>query len=303
MELDLISSGEQWNKALEANNLQAPFLTHEWHTLWFETIGSEWKPLVLFFDEVIFPFAVKEKTVILSGGYETTDYLDSLGPDAQKPGAWKKALVHLKEKGLTTLELRNIPQNSSTLAFLKEKGDVIQEDTTPLFTLPSTWDEYVSSLPRKYRHELRRKVKKFEASFEDTKVEEVNDKHKGLIELLNLMRMHPDKDVFLTPLMQQYLEKLIGSSVSSHILLLATTVKGEIAAMTMGFVYDQTLFLYNSGFDETKFSGSGFYLKAMGIKYAIEKGLKKYNFLQGNERYKYELGGQDFFVYKATIDL
>jgi len=37
--------------------------------------------------------------------------------------------------------------------------------------------------------------------------------------------------------------------------------------------------------------------KAMAIKRTIEKGLKQYNFLQGNEAYKYHLGGCDFFVY------
>jgi hypothetical protein len=78
-------------------------------------------------------------------------------------------------------------------------------------------------------------------------------------------------------------------------------IHGEVAAATFAFKTKDSLLLYNSGFDGKKFTGAGFYLKAMGVKLVIEKGLKTYNFLQGNYRYKYELGGKDFFVYKASL--
>ena len=35
----------------------------------------------------------------------------------------------------------------------------------------------------------------------------------------------------------------------------------------------------------------------------VEQKLKEYNFLQGSERYKYELGGKDFFVYSISLSL
>jgi CelD/BcsL family acetyltransferase involved in cellulose biosynthesis len=71
----------------------------------------------------------------------------------------------------------------------------------------------------------------------------------------------------------------------------------------LAFAVGDTLMGYNSGFDETNFSGSGFYLKAKMLERAEQQGFRNFNFLQGNERYKYELGGKDFFVYKADIDL
>jgi hypothetical protein len=72
-------------------------------------------------------------------------------------------------------------------------------------------------------------------------------------------------------------------------------------AATLSFIYEGTLFLYNSGFDKVCCANAGFYLKAQTIKRAIENGLKSYNFLQGNERYKYELGAKDFEIYSISL--
>jgi CelD/BcsL family acetyltransferase involved in cellulose biosynthesis len=38
---------------------------------------------------------------------------------------------------------------------------------------------------------------------------------------------------------------------------------------------------------------AGLLLKALAIEYAIGRGLQCYDFLQGNERYKYDLGGKN----------
>lgn len=75
------------------------------------------------------------------------------------------------------------------------------------------------------------------------------------------------------------------------------------AAAMLTFSVGDTLMGYNSGFDEPKFSGSGFYLKAKMLARAEGQGFKKFNFLQGNERYKYELGGKDFYVYRIDVTL
>ncbi len=37
----------------------------------------------------------------------------------------------------------------------------------------------------------------------------------------------------------------------------------------------------------------------MPMRTAIKDGKKIYNFLQGDERYKYEMGGEDRFVYRV----
>ena len=100
------------------------------------------------------------------------------------------------------------------------------------------------------------------------------------------------------------MEKFFGNIVRNmkdtvHILRL--TDENTTIAAVLCFIYNRTLFLYNSGFNEASYSGAGFYIKAMSIKYAIEASCTTYNFLQGKERYKYELGAKDSAVFRIDI--
>ena len=72
-------------------------------------------------------------------------------------------------------------------------------------------------------------------------------------------------------------------------------IEGKIATGIMSFESQDEYWLYNSGYDpEFSYYSVGLLLKAHSIKKAIEAGKKKYDFLRGNERYKYELGGKRF---------
>ena len=60
--------------------------------------------------------------------------------------------------------------------------------------------------------------------------------------------------------------------------------------------------LYNSGYDPSySFYSVGLLLKAQSIHWAIEQGKKKYDFLRGNERYKYDLGAKNLRLYRIEI--
>ena len=60
--------------------------------------------------------------------------------------------------------------------------------------------------------------------------------------------------------------------------------------------------MYNSGFDPAFADLSvGLLLKATTIRDAIERGLDSFEFLRGDEQYKYHLGGVDQAVYRMTV--
>ena len=77
-----------------------------------------------------------------------------------------------------------------------------------------------------------------------------------------------------------------------------------IVSAALGFSYNGTFFLYNSGFD-TAYSplSVGLLIKAYGIEHAILEGDHKFDFLRTNEPYKYHLGGRDQIVYRCFIEL
>jgi len=281
-----------------------PFYSAAWHKLWMQTEGKNFQPLFLQVNNnVITPLVIRNHEVILSGGKEISDYQDIVGSEENKTRAWPEILEYLKARKFTTLILDNIPQSSNTYSYFQKLPDaqISEEDTTPIVDLPQTWDEYLSHLNRKHRHELKRKMKKFETAFPGLQVQVSVDPESDINHLFRLMKLNPDKQKFLTPVMEEFFRGIVKDFAKS-IELLLLTVEGQVAAVTFSFISPDELLLYNSGFDEQNFSGSGFYLKAVSLKRAIDVGIKRFNFLQGSERYKYELGGKDCWVYKITVN-
>jgi hypothetical protein len=243
-----------------------PFSSNEWISAWHETIGKEWE---LVGDNL----AQQGPELILAGGYEVADYLDI--PDTTKWDEIKK-----KFHGMHLI-LRNVPEDSATVKYFQME----KEDTTPITPLPPDLD-------KKNRHEMERKTRKFEREHTDLQFSEINN----IQILFDLMKLDPRKNEFLTPDMEEFFRRIAKQFGK----ITVVTVSGKPAAAMLTFAVGDTLMGYNSGFDETNFSGSGFYLKAKMLERAANQGFKKFNFLQGNERYKYDLGGKDFFVYKAN---
>jgi lipid II:glycine glycyltransferase (peptidoglycan interpeptide bridge formation enzyme) len=122
---------------------------------------------------------------------------------------------------------------------------------------------------------------------------------KDIETLLSLMELDEQKKTFLTSEMKLFFKKT-AETFTDSVSLLFITIHGEPASAILSFIQDGIYYLYNSGFDKVRHKNAGFYLKAKSIRYAIEHKCKLYNFLQGNERYKFDLGGKDFFVYRIN---
>ncbi len=237
-----------------------PFSSNEWITAWHATIGKEW-------ELVGNNLAKKGNELIIAGGYEVADYLDVINPEE----------IKTKFRGFH-LTLRNVPQNSPTLNYFQME----KEDTTPIADLPLQLD-------KKNRHEMERKIRKFEREHPHASMRDVHE----IDALLDLMKLDERKAEFLTDSMQEFFRKIAKLGT----ITMLTENSNPIAAM-LWFGAGDMIMTYNSGYAE---SSAGFYLKAKHMQHAEKTGMKKYNFLQGNERYKYDLGGKDFFVYKTEV--
>lgn len=291
---------EVWERALSVDDRFMPFMSYDWHKVWYETLGKEYSPLVLAHNQsLVFPFAVKGGRVIFSGGNDTSDYLEMIGISKDSSYVWDEVLLYLAARGLTTLTLSNVPEGPTVALFRSKDARVWQENTTPLLDLPQTFEEYLVNLPRRWRKELKRKMRNFEEQHNDAYLEEV-----GSIDcLISLMKKNEDKRAFFDrPGMENYFRK-VHATFPEMARIRCLSVQGELAASIYYFETPTSYLLYNSGFDKEKYTSAGLYLKILNIKQAIEQGKQKYNFLQGNERYKYELGAKDFWVYTITLDL
>ena len=302
-QLDDASLRTLWESAVKQEVVQWPFYALAWHQAWYTHFRPD-EQIVIIGDEShgsVLPLALTGKTAHFTGGEEIADYLDAIGPGAHKGALWQEALSVLKARGVTRLMLRNIPETSESLTYFRSIGatSVTEEDATPLLALPKSFDDYLSSLGRKERHEMRRKLRRFDKQYPAAAFVVTNQPDMNM--LLNLMRYNTNKQEFLTPAMEGFffaLPKTVGDQLKQFTLI----VDSKPAATTVAFAVGQSLLLYNSGYDPSV-EGSGWYLKSKCIEWAIRAGYTQINFLQGRERYKYDLGARDFLVYRVTLSL
>ncbi len=294
-----------WDAAMTHESVPWPFFTFTWHQHWHDHFSDN-EQLMIMSDtknQVIIPVSIRDRTAHFTGGEEIADYLDAVGTSTHKAAAWQEAVLLLKEQGVSALLLRNIPEGSPTIDALLPLTDVqiTQEDTTPILTLPDSFDDYLSSLDRKDRHELKRKMKKFEAEHPALSFVPRTGNSTDMPSLLRLMRLDTDKAAFLTREMTGFFETL-PSVFPGDIWQFVLMQQDTIIATTLAFRVRDSLLLYNSGFDPD-YPGAGWYIKAKTINWAIEQSVRSYNFLQGNERYKYDLGAKDSAVYRISVPL
>jgi CelD/BcsL family acetyltransferase involved in cellulose biosynthesis len=71
----------------------------------------------------------------------------------------------------------------------------------------------------------------------------------------------------------------------------------------LSFEYNRRFLLYNSGFDPDAYShlSPGWVLLAYTIQYAIAVGCKVFDFMQGDEEYKYRFGSDDYAVMRVIV--
>lgn len=294
--------------ALVNNSFYTPFYCHQWHEAYFQTLGSTNEPILLSVNNGVTSVFEKEKNEIrFGGGIDVSDYMDILGPESQKHSAWADILKYLIQHFRPeTIFLPNVPHDSQTYQVFSQSTlpeglniSIEQEDVTPVLYLPESEKDYLDSLSKTNRHELQRKIRKFNRDYSDIQIRTSSD-YKNIGMLLSLMSLNPKKESFLSDKMQNFFRRIFRIGRMRPVFS-TLSVGNDAASVLASFHTDEEWFLYNSGFDEKRFSGSGFYLKARDIFSAIHHGVKKYNFLQGNERYKYALGGQDKPVYGITL--
>jgi CelD/BcsL family acetyltransferase involved in cellulose biosynthesis len=267
------------------------------------------------------PSAGLQRTVHLVGGTEVSDYLDVIAPVERNREACAALLGALETRFLPEtgflwhlLDLRCLPAASSTVSSMAEparaRGWQVQqgrEDVCPVLELPGTWDEYLATtLNKKQRHELRRKMHRAEESAQvDWHWVTADGFEAGLDTFFQLHKAsHPDKDAFMDEQMQGFFGAVARAALEQGWLRLSILrFNGQPVASYLCFDYGGDRLVYNSGFDLSAYADLGPGIVAVGylIDDAIRHGLKRFDFLQGNERYKYEFGAVDTEVLRLLI--
>jgi CelD/BcsL family acetyltransferase involved in cellulose biosynthesis len=317
---------QEWNPLLRHSASDTIFLTWEWQRTWWEHLGEGQLYLVAVRDgnhlSGIAPLYLTTsddglRTLFIVGCRDVSDYLDIIAASGQEErvyGALLDWLGSAEAPAWDLADLCNIPAASPTHSLLAEmaaaRGYEVQtevEDVCPVISLPFSWDEYLNFLDGKQRREIRRKIRRAERGGQVNWY--VVDEERDLAaEMEAFIELHEksdvDKDAFMDAQMKGFFHAVAQVLYEAGWLQLAfIEVNGEKAATMMNFDYRDSIMVYNSGYDPQQYAwlSPGIVLLAYCIQHAIELGRAKFDFLRGDEEYKYRFGAQPTEVYRLLI--
>jgi CelD/BcsL family acetyltransferase involved in cellulose biosynthesis len=163
-------------------------------------------------------------------------------------------------------------------------------------------------LEGKQRHEIRRKLRRLNEAGEIRfrvikRPDEIFEAMDTFFSMFKASR--PDKSEFLTDQMVSFFLLLAQRMAQQGLLRMSFLDIDQVpAAGVMCFDYNDTIFLYNNGYDPRFGNLSpGFLSKVYSIKDSIDRGRLRYDLLKGDEAYKKRLGSTPVPLYHLKIDL
>ncbi len=310
-----------WNALHARIRLRAPFLGWTWHDEWVRAFaaGSRLELWQVTEDDgtlvALLPLvAVDAATSRFVGGADVSDYLDLICVAGREEEAWT-ALLAARGASAPVWELHAVPGGSPTVRALPGLAaaagltvDVAVEERCPILDpLPSSWETYLAGLTGKQRHELTRKIRRLEREAPDARVTAavapaaVARRLDDFLVLHRLSRV--GKARFMDDRMEGFFRGVItalAGGQGARIWLLDAD-RGPIAAFVT-LEWNGTVGLYNSGFrPECAALSPGLVLLAHVVRDAIERGKQRFDFLRGEERYKYDFGPTSEEVCAVTI--
>ena len=308
-----------WTALARALPRPIPFDHPAWHQAWWAHFGDSRTPVYLALHEGetltgVLPLMQDGDTITIAGDPEICDYTsfpihagahDDVLPavfDAVDALSWR------------TFHVWGLPDDAGALSALTRWGEArgyhVEEDfeaVCPRIPLQPDWEAYLASLGKKDRHELRRKMRRFEQAGGEIAVRAFCSEAEvdaALATFFHLHRIsHRGKAVFMTAEMESFFRAMACSLAADGIVrLFQIDIDGAAVASLLGFAAGDELLLYNSGYDPAYAAASvGIVSKALTLQAAITDGFHAFDFLRGAEPYKYDLGAVDRIVRQVWI--
>ncbi|MBV9994500.1 MAG: GNAT family N-acetyltransferase, partial [Caulobacteraceae bacterium] len=326
----------QWEAVYAADPDAHVFLSWSWLADWLQVYRTAWFVLaartgepgegyVAFLpirNRLLFDAASGFYNELALAGARYADYAGMLArPDAETAAAKAFAdclkddfyWASLRLDGLLMSERRR-QAFLSRFAASKFKSQPIEEViegvdhyVCPYLDLPASWDEYLGSLSRNERQKMRRLLGKADAS-EEMRIElsPLAEVPRDLETMLGFWKTkwRPSKGE-ATDLIAARNQDMLCRRAEHGALLLPVFRHGDRFIAALAILDDpakRTLNFLMTGRDETYGEApAGYLLHAWAIRHAIEHGYARYDFLKGDEHYKYLFGCKDRRLSPVTV--
>jgi CelD/BcsL family acetyltransferase involved in cellulose biosynthesis len=318
---------DDWRALLTQSTSNTIFNTWQWHYHWWVSYhpGDLWI-LTVSDDAQLYGIASffiadedGKKVLHFVGCEDVTDYLDIIVHKEHAETVYTALANFLSENQamFDVIDLCNIPEASLTRTLFVEilqgcgfQPQIKQMEVCPVLHLEGGWEDYLANLPKKQRHEIRRKLRKADAQSQDGSlqwyiVDETHDLESEMDKFLDLMaKSQQAKAQFL----QQDDHIAFFRSVvpalfqEGWVQMSFLTINDQPVTAYLNFDYDNRILVYNSGLDASEygFLSPGIVLLSYNIQHAIDNRRTIFDFLRGNETYKYRMGAQDTPIFNLN---
>ena len=258
--------------------------------------------VVLANNDSLVPLVFEDATVSFAGHRDVTDYHSPLGPTAVDLLAeWIGTLP----RG-TSLVFDSLPDEAAAVVMKAIEATGLTptkriHEVAAVMTLGDSRDEWLSTLSKKQRHEVRRKRRRFAEAFGEPRLVTAS----GVDAVAAFAKMHRnttgEKGAFMTEQMAAFFGDLHAHSGATITTLVGADERP--AAMAFGFFESDAYYLYNSTLDPSFAEGApGIVLVDLLIEQVIKKGARRFDFLKGDEAYKFRMGAtaRELYDVEAT---
>ena len=233
---------------------------------------------------------------------DVSDYLDVIARTGREEDVWQALLQHRAGQPVEW-DLHGIRAASPTATLVPALAGAAgltvtmeRQDRCPVLALPGAWDEYLARLSGKDRHELRRKMRRLERELPGATAHShgtVEDWDEAMSRFLTLHRLSKvGKARFMDERMERFFRSATARlAAAGWARLWFLEHEGAAVAAFLCLEHAGRVGLYNSGFDPARAQlAPGIVLLAHVIRDAIERAFPVFDFLRGEEPYKYGFG-------------
>jgi CelD/BcsL family acetyltransferase involved in cellulose biosynthesis len=306
----------EWNTLLESSISDCVFLTHEWLSAWWKHMAGGRRLSILTAREGgkligILPMAEKPAQLtrmmpctveFLGSGVIGSDYLDAIVARGRESEVMTELAGHLHSDG-RMLQLSQLRSERSLASILAERlrrhaWTVVEAklNVCPFIDLRGhTWESYVATLGPAVRKNINRYLRNLPQTF-DMRIDCVQAPNEAETALEIAVDLHRKRwasrgasQAFQSESVLAFHREFVRLAAECGWLrLLILRLNDRPVAALYGLRYGATFYFYQSGFDpEYSKHSVGAATMGLAIRRAIEDGAAEYDFLHGDEEYKF----------------
>jgi CelD/BcsL family acetyltransferase involved in cellulose biosynthesis len=296
----------QWQELWQCCPSATPFQSPEWLMSWWDVFapGSLRVVAIREHGELtgLAPL-YRDGNVLKPIGVSLSDYQDILvAPESSARAAIASAIAAMGDVGTCVFDEASPDASVLSLEILGWRQRMENASPCPQLELPARAS--LSKIPPFTSRHLRTARRRAARRGECVILEGDGDNALPLIgELARLSKLRRQESVFDDPQVEAFHTAAMPGLIEQGLVrLYALTIADAVAAVYYGFLHNERAYGYLSSFDPAfAFESPGAILLGHAIESAAKEGARVFDFLRGDEHYKYDWGARDRFNVRYVL--